>query len=296
MPGLFLLPERAVLKIEGPDSIAFLQGLVSNDVSKIKTTNQTIWTALLTPQGKFLHEFFIIPYGGALLLDVGAERKDDLQKRLNIYKLRSDVQVADVSHQWQVGVIIDDLSLQESSISLDWGILYRDPRLNNMGWRCLVQQPLPETISVQGIPFSYEKDASAYHLHRIQQGVPDGNRDLPVERAILLENGFEELHGIDWNKGCYMGQELMARTHYRGLIRKRLIPVHLQGPALPQGTELIVNEQKWGVMQGSEGDWGLALLYVDKALPVIEAKTNFTIGETILTPHKPDWLIWPETE
>ena len=127
-------------------------------------------------------------------------------------------------------------------------------------------------------------DLADYDRLRISQGVPDGSRDLEVEKSILLENGFDELHGVDWDKGCFMGQELTARTHYRALIKKRLMPVAIDGPAPAPGTPVLAGGKEAGIMRSAVDGLGLALL----RLEFLDA-APFTAGEAQLTPRKPDW-------
>ena len=154
-------------------------------------------------------------------------------------------------------------------------VLFVDPRLAALGARgYLPAEMLPvETGS-----------RADYDRLRISLGVPDGSRDLPVERAILLENGFDELNAIDWDKGCYMGQELTARTRYRGLVRKRLMPVTIEGPAPEFGAPLLLGDKEAGEMRSASGDIGLALVRLEAL-----GQGALTSGASRLTPAKPDW-------
>jgi hypothetical protein len=124
---------------------------------------------------------------------------------------------------------------------------------------------------------------------RLEQGVPDGSRDLPVEKAILLEAGFEELNGVDWDKGCYVGQELTARTKYRALIRKRLMPVKVEGPLPAPGTPVTFDGQEAGEMRSGRGDRALALLRLEAVAAAEAAKAPLTAGDARLVPVKPGW-------
>ncbi|MEX2299047.1 MAG: folate-binding protein, partial [Dongiaceae bacterium] len=220
----FLSNSRGVLSVAGEDRHAFLQGLVSNDVMQA-TADRAIWTAFLTPQGKYLHDFFIVEIGDRFLLDCEADRRQDLLRRLSLYKLRSRVTVADADGEQAVALVFGDGALDALDLPAEPGsakpfgngVAYVDPRLPALGVRTILPRvEIDQAMKSAGIEPGNPDD---YDRRRIALGVPDGSRDLKVEKAILLENGFDELHGIDWDKGCYMGQELTARTHYRGLVR-----------------------------------------------------------------------------
>ena len=292
-----LLDHRGILKASGADLRDFLQGIVSNDVTKVSGT-RAVWSAFLTPQGKFLHEFFLAAKGeGAangdgLLLDCEAERLDDLKRRLSVYKLRSKVALADGRADYRVAALLGEDALSALDLppetgaarALDGGIAFVDPRLPSLGARALLPRGDAEaTLERAGFAFS---DLAAYDALRLRHGVPDGSRDLEVEKSLLLESGFDELHGIDWDKGCYMGQELTARTKYRALIKKRLVPVEIDGPPVESGTAIMAADRQAGTLRSSSGARGLALIrleYLDAAA------TPLTAGDAKVTARKPDW-------
>jgi folate-binding protein YgfZ len=206
--------DRALIALAGADRESFLQGLVSNDVAKA-SEERAIYAAFLTPQGKYLHDIFIAAQGERLLIECESNRRADLLRRLSLYKLRSKVTLAE-ENELAVGLFFGDDALADLDLPAapgraradGQGIVFVDPRLAALGARAfLPRQALPaEAVSL-----------ADYDRLRLALGVPDGSRDLPVDKAILLENGFDELNAIDWEKGCYMGQELTARTRYRGL-------------------------------------------------------------------------------
>lgn len=277
------LPHRGVLSVAGEDRRTFLQGLVSNDVNKVSETLAQ-WSAFLTPQGKFLHEFFVVERGGTLLLEGEAARLEDLKKRLSLYKLRAKVTIA-VADDLAVHVLLgDDLGLGAPGAAkpLGGGVAFLDPRLAAAGVRLLL--PKGETA---GFAIG---EAAEYDRLRINLGLPDGSRDLLVDKSILLENGFEELHGVDFQKGCYMGQELTARTKYRGLIKKRLMPLTIQGPAPEPGTVLMLGESEAGEMRSVAGDVGLALVRLEA---LDKAAEGLRAGEAVVFPKKPEWMVLP---
>lgn len=290
----WILPQqRGVLAVDGPDSRDFLQGLVSNDVQRV-AADRAIYAALLTPQGRYLHDFFIAAQGDSLLLDVEARRRDDLKRRLSMYKLRAKVALSDATDGWAVALIYGTAALERLGLPAEPGhgrpfgdgLVYVDPRLAALGARALLPRPTAaESLAAAGLA---PGDAAGYDRLRLSLGIPDGSRDLPVEKAILLENGFDELHGIDWSKGCYIGQELTARTKYRGLVRKRLMPVDIVGPTPEPGTPLMLDGKEAGEMRGAVDGRGLAMIrleYLDK----MDDDGAFAAGEARITPRKPGW-------
>jgi folate-binding protein YgfZ len=246
MTRLVRLPARSVLRLTGADRVSFLNGLVSNDVS-LAAPGQAVWAALLTPQGKYLADFFILAEAdsaqeGALLLDCDTAQAGVLAQKLMRFRLRADV-----------AITATDLLVYAAwdGPAPDAVIAAPDSRLPEAGWRVLSTAALPETAAFDD-----------WDQHRLRLGLPDGPRDLETEKSVLLEAGFDELGGICWTKGCYMGQELTARTRYRGLLKRRLFPV--QGAALPpHGTPILSGEREIGEMRSSNGTVGLALLRID---------------------------------
>lgn len=288
-----LAEDRGVLAVEGPDARAFLQGLVSNDVVRV-AADQAIYAALLTAQGRYLHDFFIAALGGTLLVDCEAARRDDLKRRLAMYRLRAKVAIADATDRLAVALIYGTQVLERLGLparpgaarALADGLVYVDPRLDCLGARALLPRAAAARIlAAHGFA---PGSAASYDRLRLSLGVPDGSRDLPVEKAILLENGFDELNGIDWNKGCYIGQELTARTKYRGLVRKRLMPVQIEGPAPAPGTAITLDGQEAGEMRSAANGFGLAMIRLEQ-LQKLAPGAALAAGEARLTPHKPHW-------
>ena len=280
--------DRGLIAISGDDRTTFLQGLVSNDVSRV-SADRAIYAALLTPQGRYLHDFFIAAIGDAFYLDCEASRRDDLRRRLSIYRLRSKVTLADATADFVVALLYGaDLAARlglgdELGAAKPWegGVVYVDPRLPELGARAILPRAYAgEILARAGL---VPGDTADYDRLRLSLGVPDGSRDLPVEKAILLENGFDELHGIDWQKGCYMGQELTARTRYRGLVRKRLLPVEVDGPLPAPGTPVMVGDKEAGEMRSGIDGLGLALLRLE------HLDDGLRCGDSRLKPRRPAW-------
>ena len=291
--GYVLLGSRGLVTVGGADRVAFLQGLISNDIRRVGP-DRAIWAALLTPQGKYLHDFFICEIGGAFLLDCERERMMDLGQRLSRYKLRAKIDLG-IAQDFVVAVLPGKGALGRACLAAEPGIaravaggmLYVDPRLAEAGARAMLpkangEAALRELGFVPGNPADYER-------LRLECGLPDGSRDLVVEKAILLESNFDELHGVDWNKGCYMGQELTARTKYRGLVKKRLLPVEIAGAAPPAGTPVLLGDKDAGEMRSAADGKGLALLRLEQLERALKGEGTLTAGDAVLTPHKPDW-------
>lgn len=268
MPAHLALLPRAVLALEGADRVGFLNGLVSNDVAAA-TPGRAVWAALLTPQGKWLADFFIFAEPHRLLLDVEAGQVSMLVQRLTRFRLRAAVAIAPV---------------EDLRVFAAWpappqdapALAAPDPRLAEAGWR-LLAPALPVTAMPE-----------AYEAHRLALGLPGGTADLEAEKTILLEAGFDELNGVSWTKGCYMGQELTARTRYRGLIKRRLVPVRAAADLPPRGTPITSGEAIVGEMRSSLAQQGLAVLRLDALGQPLRA------AETPLVAHVPPWLRLPE--
>ncbi len=258
------LPDRAVIEVSGDDRVSFLQGLVSNDVTEA-VPGRAVWAALLTPQGKWLADFFILADGGRMLLDCEAGQAAMLAQRLSRFRLRAKVAV-------QAVPLLVHAAWDGTAPSQ--GIMGLDPRTPEAGWRVLSDTPLPANGT-----------AADWDRHRLALGLPDGSRDMESEKTTLLEAGFDELHGVSWTKGCYMGQELTARTKYRGLLKRRLVPVRIDGPVPPAGTPVLRAGVEAGAMRSSIQGLGLALLRLD----AIDAG-NLTCGEATVHPAPPTWM------
>ncbi len=295
-----VLPNRGILCVKGKDRAVFLQGLITNDVGKI-TLEQSIYAALLSPQGKFQYDLFITAYEDAdgqeaWLIDCDRDRAEALLKRLSLYKLHSEVTIENVCNRfavlavWGHSGVLDTLGLSATlgvARPLKEGSAFVDPRLVELGVRIILpQDKIQNFYESAGITFTSFDD---YDLHRLTLGVPDGSRDVLVDRGILLECGFDELNAIDWKKGCYMGQELTARTRYRGLVRKRLIPVRIQGETTVFQSPIFQEGIEVGDMRTAMKEWGIAMIRLEalsKSLP-------FQCGNATLTPHIPQWMCLP---
>lgn len=269
MVQLTPLPERGVLVIEGDDRVAFLQGLVSNDIQAARP-GHAVWAALLTAQGKWLSDFFVFAHDDALWLDCEGEHVAMLIQRLSRYRLRMKATLrADPGRHVHVA----------------WdgrpdvpGIIAPDPRLPDFAWRILA----PEALPANATPADWDR-------HRLAAGLPDGSKDMELDRSVLLEAGFDELSGVSWSKGCYMGQELTARTKYRGLVKRRLVPVTVDGPLPPPGSPVLRNGAEVGTMRSGRDAIGLASLRLDAITATLHC------ADATLIPSVPGWMRLPGT-
>ncbi|MDB5394880.1 MAG: glycine cleavage system protein [Rhodospirillales bacterium] len=275
MSGFVRLPNRGFLRLSGPDRLTFLQGLVSNDVNAA-ASGHAVYACLLTPQGKFLHDFFLIADGESLLIDCEADRRGDLAQRLKVYKLRSKIEIAQADYA--VYAVLGAVP------AIAGAIAYADPRVAALGSRIVLPAGMDAVVFGDGglseLPFEI------YDRLRIARAVPDGSRDMEIGKAILLENNIDLLNGVAWDKGCYTGQELTARTRYRGLIKKRLVPVTIGGAVPAVGTPLMENGMEVGEMRAASGDIGLALIRLER----LRQPGSIDMAGTILTPELPDAL------
>lgn len=294
-PAFTLLVDRGVLRVSGEDASSFLQGLVSNNVLDV-APDRTIWAAFLTAQGRYLHDFFLSQLDGGLILEGESARLPDLKRRLAMYKLRSRVAIEEPDRRFGVWALIGHgaasaigLRTEEpgAAMTVDGGVVFVDPRTTAAGLRAVLPRDEGEEILV-GYGLA-RGDLADYHRLRIANGLPDGSRDMLVEKSLLLECGFDELHGIDWQKGCYLGQELTARTRYRGLVKKRLVPVTVDGALPVPGTPILLAGKEIGEVRSGVHGLALALFRLDGLAAVTEAGGSVVVGEARLTPYKPSW-------
>jgi len=289
-PRFVLLDDRGILAVSGPDRRPFLQGLVSNDVDKV-SPGAAHYAAFLTAQGKYLHDFIMVEADESILLDAEAARLGDLKRRLSMYRLRAKAALDERSDLCVAAVFGADAlaalglpSEPGGARPFGSGVAFVDPRLAALGARAILPRERARALFADaGIG---ESGFDSYDRLRLSLGIPDGSRDLVLEKSILLEAGFDELNGVDWQKGCYIGQELTARTKYRGLVKRRLMPVEIEGPPPLPGTIVTMDGREVGEMRSSRDGLGLALLRIE---PVHEGK-RLAAGGARLVPVRPAWM------
>jgi folate-binding protein YgfZ len=271
-----LLSDRAVVRVSGPAASSFLQGLITNDIDKAKPAG-AIHAGLLTPQGKILFDFFVVPAGEGFLLEIAKAKAAELVQRLGFYRLRAEVEIAEdpvfaVAAAWG-----------EPARLPDGALAYADPRLPALGERILL--PAGTSLGNLGCTQAGEDE---YHAHRIALGVPEGGRDYAFGDAFPHEAMFDQLAGVDFNKGCFVGQEVVSRMEHRGTARKRIVGVEGEGP-LPSGTDITAGGASIGTLGSVSGSSGLALLRLDRAEEAKAAGVPLRAGEVTVALRMPAW-------
>ncbi|USG60565.1 hypothetical protein NBZ79_15470 [Sneathiella marina] len=262
--AMTLLDNRAILTLTGADVVDFLQNLITNDMAEV-TDSQAIYAALLTAQGKFLHDFFVLKWGKYILLDVARDRKDDLLRRLSMYKLRADVTIGDGAYD--IYAQFGDSPNAAAGTVTETGdsLHYIDPRLAAMGTRILTPRGKKPGSDTRTPPAATEGPLAAYatyDAHRLALGIPEGGADIIPEKNFLLEANFEELNGVSFSKGCYVGQELTARTKHRAKIKKRLFQISFTGDLTP-GQRITLGGKEIAEVRSIQNGHGLALTRID---------------------------------
>ena len=283
------LTDRGVVKVGGEDARHFLNGLVTTNVDLVQP-GLGRFGALLTPQGKIIADFLIteipVGHGGGFLLDCPKSLAQPLAARLAIYKLRAKVAIENLSDAFGV------LAIWDGQPQMTPDLAFADPRDETLGWRVLVPQDLADkaaaAIGAQMV------SADAYEAHRIKCGAPHGGIDFAYNDAFPHDANMDRLHGVDFDKGCYIGQEVVSRMEHRGTARRRF--VIMTGDALPPaGTELVAGGKPIGAAGSSAGATGLALVRLDRAREAMDAGTPILAGDSPVTLSLPSWarFTWP---
>lgn len=263
-----VLLERGILRFCGADARGFLQGLISNDIGLL-APQAPLYAALLTPQGKFLHDFFLHEVEEAILLEAETARLNELMQKLKTYRLRARVEMEDISGSFRV-------------VALPAGGLPADPRLPELGGRQIVR--------IIESPANATADRHAYDLWRLSLGVPDGSREAEIGKDTLADLNIDILNGVSWTKGCYVGQELTARMHHRALVKKRLFPLRIEGTAPTERTAITADKTVVGELRSAIADRGLALLSIDAVQKSLSGGPGLMCGGATLHPTIPHWL------
>ncbi|HEY4848257.1 MAG TPA: folate-binding protein [Methylocella sp.] len=252
---VFLLGDRGVIEVAGADARGFLQRLITNSVLNIPK-GEGRYAGLLTPQGKLLFDFFVVPLPegpeAGYLIDCADEQTADLVKQLNLHKMRAKIAIEDKSEKFGVAAIVGG----EVPAGLQ-GLIYRDMRAPHMGLRVIV--PRGDALAKLD-----RAEASRYEAHRIAQGVPKGGVDFRYGDAFVHDVNLDLMNGVDFKKGCYVGQEVVARVHYRNSARKRIVRIHFDGPAPARGTQITAGETTIGQVGSTAGTEGLAMVRLDR--------------------------------
>jgi len=274
-----ILADRGVVRIAGAEAEPFLQGLVTADMDALKP-GKACFAGLLTPQGKILFDFLILRADGGFLVDCRADALADLVKRLNFYRLRAKVEIADESGARAV------LALWGAVGQAIQGDFYPDPRAAALGFRAIVAHAEAERrLLSAGAEIAALND---YHGHRVGLGIPEGGRDFPFGETFPHEADMDRLSGVSFTKGCFVGQEVVSRMQHRGTARSRILPVAIDGAPAP-GAEVSAAGKPVGSLVAVHGDRGLALLRLDRVEAARRAGQALVAGEAELTPLEPVW-------
>jgi folate-binding protein YgfZ len=277
------LADRGVVRVTGADAEKLLQGIISNDM-ELLAAQPAIHAALLTPQGKILFDFFVVPAGDGFLLEVARDKAADLAKRLSLYKLRAKVDIQDASEDYRVLMLWGPSPTGREEAA--GTVSFADPRLPALGSRILA-----DTHSARGkVAAADALDAAPedYHAHRIALGVPEGGKDYALGDTFPHEADLDQLGGVSFSKGCFVGQEVVSRMQNRGNVRKRVVPIEGEGP-LASGAEIKAGTAAIGTVGSVSGRSALALLRLDRAAEAMAKGQNLTADGVAITLRKPDW-------
>jgi folate-binding protein YgfZ len=277
------LPDRGVVKVSGEDARNFLNGLVTTDLTELKPGFGR-FGALLTPQGKITTDFLITEapagHGGGFLLDAPRALAQALAAKLGFYKLRAKVAVENLTENLGVLAVWDGEPATKPDLA------FADPRLPALGWRILVPEELKQKVAdVIGADLV---DAAAYEAHRIAAGVPRGGLDFTYGDAFPHETNMDRLHGVDFDKGCYVGQEVVSRMQHRGTARTRTVKVILEGPSPEVGATILAGDKPVGTIGSTSGQNGLALVRTDRVVDALDAGLPLTAGGLGIRLAEPD--------
>jgi folate-binding protein YgfZ len=283
------LPDRGVVKVAGEDARNFLNGLVTTDVTRL-APGLARFGALLTPQGKIIIDFLITEapagHGGGFLLDCPRALAQGLTDKLRFYKLRAKVTVENLSDSMGV------LAAWDGSFAMRPDLSFADPRDAALGWRVLVPQELAQKVAdLIGAELA---DSQAYEAHRIACGTPRGGLDFIYGDAFPHETNMDRLNGVDFDKGCYVGQEVVSRMQHRGTARTRTVKIILDDFAPEPGTAIMAGDKPVGTTGTTAGPNGLALVRTDRVADAIEAGIPLTAGGLGLRLADPGSIRTPE--
>ncbi len=265
------LPDRAVFNITGDDAKTFLQGLVTSDVEQL-ADGEASHAGLLTPQGKIMFDFFVVGQPEGYVIDCAAEQIDEIVKRLGFYKLRAKVEIATKPELAVAAMWDGDVSTEL--------LQFDDPRLTGMGQR-VIGSPAELAVLSNATP-------DDYLAHRVKLGIPDTS-DIGSSQTFPHEANFDQLGGVSFSKGCYVGQEVVSRMQHRGTARSRIVPVTFDGDFTTPNAEIRAGGKKIGHMLSTVDNHGLALVRLDRAKSALEAGDAIEADGKILTLVKPRW-------
>ena len=276
-----VLHDRGLIAVTGKDARSFLQGLITNDIRKV-VSRRSIYSAILTPQGKLIYDFFIVASDNDLLIDCNSTLKSDLIRRFNMYKLRADINIEDRSCDF---LVLSSLQTQKSvEVSCRWlnGVIFTDPRCPKMGHRAVV--PITGSEFIFGETSVPTNGNGIYESTRIRVGIPDCAIDCLPGEFFALECCLDEFGGISFEKGCFIGQEVTTRMKHRKLVRKKLVPISIDATVVPHGTPIFDENAKVGEIRSCRDGHGIAMLRLDHAHSETLLANNLPISVKNLSP------------
>jgi len=285
-----LLPDRGVVKVAGDDARRFLNGIVTNDIAKV-VPGKSCFAALLTPQGKIIVDFIIAEApaedGGGFFLDCPRALAPTLVEKLNFYKLRAKVLCEDLSEG--LGV----MAIWDGNADSEYGLTYPDPRLPALGSRVM----LPTHLAAEAAAdlAATLSDAESYEAHRIVLGVPRGGLDFIYGNTFPHEADMDQLAGVDFNKGCYVGQEVVSRVEHRASARSRIVPIAYDEFAPISGLPITAGDKQVGTLGSTASGRGLAFLRLDRIEDALAAGVPLECGGIAIRMLRPAWATfdWP---
>ncbi len=290
--NVYILDDRAILYINGEDTKEFLQNIISNDINKVSDVN-SCFSSLLTPQGKFLYEFIIVKHKSGYLLDCEKPQAEELFKQLSLYKLRSKVEILNLSNEFVVAAFSHAkfLTFDEAKDQPGWTIKYRedpvflDPRNKDLGARLIINLE-KLYLSLKKLDL-HDANLKEYYSLSHELGIVPKDLNKLKDKLFGIECNFEELNGIDFKKGCYVGQENTARIKLKNKLSKRLFPINVINGKLHEGESIYNNEIEIGkVLIDSDYPFGL-IKYLNENF---DKKANFKTKEASININKPDWI------
>ena len=291
--NVYILEDRGILFINGFDAKEFLQNLVTNDINKVDNSN-SCFASLLTPQGKFLFDFLIVKHKNGYFIDCEKKQADNLFKKFNIYKFRSKVEITNLSNEFVIAAFSYEkfMSFKESKDILGYTFKYRedpillDPRHKKLGGRLI--------INLEKLYLSLKKldlkssEPNEYYNFSHELGIPQRDMDKLSDKLFGIECNFEELNGIDFKKGCYVGQENTSRIKLRNKLSKRLLPIQLIKGNLEEGASIFNNKNEVGkVLINNDQPFGLIKYLSDH----FNHEAEFRSENAIFKIKKPDWIL-----
>lgn len=282
-----LLTNRGVLAVTGEDATKLLQGVITNDMTRLET-EAALHAGLLTPQGKILFDFFVVKVADGLLIETSRSSVVPLKQRLDMYRLRANATIVDVSGRYTIATCWGGAHAPVHDTSPTLG--FRDPRHPDLGTRHLASLESEWRCDTEGAEAATQDD---YHAHRIGVGVPEAGHDFALAETFPHEALYDQTRSVSFTKGCYVGQEVVSRMQHRGTARKRIVPVESTSPLPETGTEIRASDVAIGTLGSIAGNRGLAMIRLDRAAEFRAKGIELMAGDAPIAIRLPDWVTFP---